>query len=313
MKNCVDIVRPFALEAGAEHDIQIFGGVGSAALEHPDTVILPDEKRIVAPEGLELPQFRSDDTRRDLDALVLTTDSSRIEEVRQMAQTIVGDELKISIFGLRPATLLEQQIRHPLSKKSLRTALADRYATEGADGIQDAWKALFPFSVPIHPETLQTWQLFIGDKDKHPMPVPHPGTTILNYLTRSVGGLRPKDEGKVHEMATHIARKSPETRDWIMDGPGRSQIHLARIINKMGRKGKKIETRVAEVDDYRGNLAKDPAFMIGEASLATKQAVLLFSRRKARLVHIGESMESLVTLWQRHDMEDRVESIVYNE
>ncbi len=52
--NCIDIVVPFRDEL-AQHtdlpDVQMMGGIGSAALKHPDTVILLDERRIVAPDG----------------------------------------------------------------------------------------------------------------------------------------------------------------------------------------------------------------------------------------------------------------------
>jgi hypothetical protein len=82
--NCIDIAGPFRDELAARPDlpdVQIMGGIGSIALQHPRTVILLDERRIVAPADFltdtetaagqatqrGLARFREDGTLRDFD------------------------------------------------------------------------------------------------------------------------------------------------------------------------------------------------------------------------------------------------------
>jgi len=67
------------------NNIQIMGGIGSAALTHQETMIVPDEKRVIAPADLSLPQYRPDGNLRDFDALVLSTSQARVDEVKEIS------------------------------------------------------------------------------------------------------------------------------------------------------------------------------------------------------------------------------------
>lgn len=314
MTNCVDIVRPFNEAISGRDDIQLIGGIGSAALTDERTAIVTDEKRVVAPADLFLSQYRGPGNLRDLEALVLTTDNDRRAEVEALAEELIGDELEIDMFNLKPADQLIAQRQQPLHASAM-TFLADRYAKETTDGqIAFADKALFPFAVPMHPETLETWRLYIGEADKYPAPIPHPGTVILNYMTRAAYGPRHKDRAKLHEMATNIAKKAPETRDWIADGPGQSQLDLARIHNQLGNNGKQIITPVATIDGLRGNLREHPAFMIPDAPLSVQLTVLGITRLEAVLDNLIESNPRFVHFWQRRIMNAKsIAKITHND
>jgi hypothetical protein len=199
-KNCIDIVRPFnnELNMWADASVQLMGGIGSAALKHPGTVILLDERRIVTAGSFltdessrqDLSPIRPNGTLRDMDALVLSDDYEVIDEVETIAEETIGDQLDISIFSLRPGSYLEEQVAQPFGIKALKTFVSDRYVRE--DGGRD--KALFPFAVEIDPEVLEDWSLEIGNDV---FPVANPASAILNYLTRSITGLRHKDLAKV--------------------------------------------------------------------------------------------------------------------
>jgi len=304
-------VRPFMEATSHLNNIQIMGGIGSAALTHQETMIVPDEKRVIAPADLSLPQYRPDGNLRDFDALVLSTSQARVDEVKEIAKETIGDELELSFFELKPLARLQTQRMEPF--RSLGQFVSDRYVIEtDEEGIIMARRSLFPFEVAVDFETLDTWSLSIGDKDPRPTPIPHPGTTILNYLTRSVSGLRPKDEAKVNEIAKNVVNKAPETKDWLMDGPGRSQMEFARIFHKLGRGGTLVVGEQVEITPVKGSLLDHPAFMITDAPSPTQRIALGVTYAKARILHAFESNERVVTLWQRMG-EKHVDKIVHNE
>src|SRR3569833_2365259 len=116
MKNCVDIVRPLAEAITEREDVQLIGGIGSAALVDERTYILPEEKRIVAPADLFLAQYRGEDNLRDVEAIVFSTSDQRKQELRELAEDLIKGQLEKDILKLRPAQQLEEQRQHP--KKS---------------------------------------------------------------------------------------------------------------------------------------------------------------------------------------------------
>lgn len=314
MTNCVDIIRPFSEAIAERDDIQLMGGIGSAALTDARTAIVLDEKRVVAPPDLYLSQYRSPGNLRDLDALILTTDDDLKDQAEAMVKKLIKDQLEVEMFNLKPAQQLDDQRQKPLLAAAL-TLVGDRYAHEPTnDQAIEAQKALFPFAVDMHPETLETWRLYIGEKDRYPLPIPHPGTVILNYMTRATYGPRHKDRKKLNEMAGKIAQKAPQIRDWIADGPGNSQLELARINNQLGNFGRKISTPAVTIERLRGNLREHPAFMVADAPLSTQLAVLGITRLEATLDNLVESSPKFVDFWQRRIMNaKRVAKIIHND
>jgi len=314
MTNCVDIIRPFSEAIADRDDIQLIGGIGSAALTDERTAIVLDEKRVIAHPELYLSQYRSPGNLRDLEALVLTTDEGRRGDVKALAEEQVGAELEIDIFNLKPAEQLVAQQQHPLRAAAL-TIVGDRYAEEAPNGqIVRARKALFPFAVDMDPATLETWRLYIGEDDKYPAPIPHPGSVILNYFTRAAYGPRHKDRKKLQEMSANIAKKAPQIRDWIADGPGNSQLELARINNQLGNFGRKISTPVATIERLNVDLRQHPAFMMIDAPLSTQLAVMGITRLEATLDNLLESNPKFVDFWQRRIMNaQQIAKIIHND
>ncbi len=317
MKNCLDIVRPFAaaLDERTITNVQMFGGIGSAALMHPEVEILPDEGLVVMHDELILPQYRDAAGRnlRDLDCLVLATDEAAVAAAEQAAADTVGTDLELSFFGLRPMSQLNDQ-RHNQAASLALVHVSDRYVAESEGKITHARKALFPFVVDMDVSTLDTWRLMIAGGN--PMPIPHPGVTLLNYLSRSESGLRPKDEPKLNAMTSNIAAKAPGVIDWVMDGPGASQLELARILHTLrepeyGAKPLNVGgvIRIAPYG-FWPDLIDHEAYMRGRPGLA--EAVLKAARLKSRGVHMAESSEGLVDFWQRK-VEPRISTILKNE
>jgi hypothetical protein len=261
------------------------------------------DRSIALPGDVDLTtigQYRPDGNKRDVDILALTTDKASIRSIEQAAKRTIGDELELSVFGMHRLARLRQQQAHPLRTLG-RIWLADRYVTEEAGEITALTKALYPFAVDVPLETLETWQLTVGNGD--PMPVPHPGTVILNYLTRSVSGLRPKDAAKVDALTANVLSKAPELAAWIQDGPGHSQIELARILQTL-RRGFGAEPLIVgdkiTVTPYSlRELARHPGQLEGRRP-ALAAVARFVSRAKARGLHSIESQRRVVTFFQRY-------------
>lgn len=299
------------LDAQGLTDVQIMGGIGSAALKHPGTVILPDEKRIVTSSDFlydeegnlnpDLARFRNNGTLRDLDALVLSYDPDYVARVEKIAEKEIDGRLDISIFPLHDGAELSEYEESPFGFKSFRTFVADRYAKRDGRIV----KALPPlFEVAVDPDTVKRWEVEI---DGEVYPVLNPVSAIVNYLTRSMTGLRPKDFDKVQEMARHVFAKSPQMVEYAIDGPLKSQIELAGIFQTLrwanSRPRSKRNLDVGGALEIRAGsvraLREHDAFMLRDADRDIQDAALALAIIKARVVGTGESFEKIVEIYQR--------------
>ena len=299
--------------------IQIIGGNGSAALSDERTVIDLEAGIIEAPASCDLPRFRPNGTLRDLDALVLSTDRGEIERVTALADEVAAGELAVSMFGLKTEADLARQRAQPL-RSAARVFLGDRYITvdrdvRGALVAVDGFKALYPFQAALTLECLETFQLSVGGGEA--APTAHPGATILNYLTRSISGVRAKDLDKVRAMTENVLTRYPAVREWLLDGPGRHQFELARLLHSVGRHrrqpgGLELGGRIRLSPYTPTELRRHPGFMAADRGAGTQRAVIALSRLKATALTGFESNPTVVTLWQRH-VETRVRRIIHND
>jgi len=298
--NSLEIIQPFVRDLGDSRDVQIMGGVGTAALSDPRTEICTYSKEVIAPHDFFLPAFRNDGTLRDVDVLVLSSDVLRTSEVDNVLMDTVGSRLERSVFGIRPREVLQRQLAHPLGFRAFRTFLSDRYEAGSVDG--EAYvKSLFPFAVPFDPEALETWTLVVGD-DSHRIPIPHPGMTLANYCNRSISGLRPRDEDKIASVAANVFRAAPEIKEWLMNGPGKTQLELGALIASLRHPGlpsmelfNGVTVRTYTPDE----LVEHPAFMLPEYSSGYCRSVLGLAALKATLLHSFENNPRVVTAWRQ--------------
>lgn len=295
----MEVIAPFVREMDQPQlpPYQIIGGVGSAALADPRSELRLDTVEVVADSGLSLPTYRDDGNKRDLDVLVLSNDEDRIREVEAVAEDAIGDELEISVFGLKSLDQAEKQIAKPY-RSSITKWLSDRYIDLDT-GV--GYKLLFPFAVDLPYDTLETWRLNIGGTV---LPVPHPGTTLLNYLTRSISGLRAKDHDKVQKIATKVFSDSPDIADWISCGPGSSQFELARVLHSLrepsGDPQDLVLGETLSISPYPHAILRDHgAFLLDNWMAGRTRNVFAIARAKSRALRTAESNPKLVTMWQR--------------
>ena len=318
-RNCIDIVEPYLRDVcrAGMPEVQLLGGIGSVALLHETTKIKFDEQRILVVSDLSLSNFRDDGNLRDVETLVMSSNKRDAEKVRDSAVRNIGSSLIIEVFGFQDGSKIDEVLAEPLSLKNLKIFLSDRYLTgpesEPTDTVV-AQRMLFPFSTPIDPEALKTWTIEIGDRFE--IPVPSPGAIFLNYLTRSISGLRTKDFQKVQRMGKSIFEKSPEFIDWIIDGPGKSQFDFARVLHTLRESRQSPEDLLIgnqiKLETFPdSNLRDHSSFMLAESDSKTQRIALEIARFKARGLHIAESLPCAVTFFQKY-IEPKISNIIHN-
>ncbi len=318
--NCIDIVEPYIAAVAAEGmpPVQLLGGVGSVALAHANTIIdTSSTGLIVAPSDLYLPQFRPEGTKRDIETLVLSADPADAARVQECAEQQIGEQLIVETFGVKDIARVNDQAANPFGIAAMTTFVSDRYADPALGSDAPMLKSLFPFAASIDPKLLQAWSLRVEGRDMT-IPVPPVGTVVLNYLTRSISGARPKDAEKLEAMATAIFDKAPDTVGWIVDGPGREQFELARVLHTL--RESKRHPRTLTVGGKLGvtampydKLREHPSFLLREASTKTQARALAWARFKSRTLHAGEThLGFLVGPWQTY-VEPRLGKILHND
>jgi hypothetical protein len=318
--NSIDVVRSFVeeMEVGGMPRYQMLGGVGSAALLNTDTTIDTDARVIHAPKNLYLSNFRRDGNRRDVEVLAMSSRSVDAMGIEDCLERTIGDKLIPEVFDIRDEASLAQLTARPLGLRAMSMFLSDRYLPGqmeySGEGTQ-LQRILVPFAVSMAHAALETWTLEIGNDLK--IPVPSPGATVVNYLTRSISGLRAKDAEKVQIMSEAIFTKAPETVDWIIDGPGSSQFEMARILHTL-RESQQHPRRLV----VGGRLMIDPlldtrfeehpAFMFSNLDLEAQRKIIRLAKIKSRGLHSAESYRIMVTLFQRY-IEPAINSITHNK
>lgn len=296
IKNSIDVIRPFAASVEHRTDVQIVGGLGSVALLDTRTVIDAGNQTIIAPDDLYLSTQRDNGSRRDIDVLVTSSDPARIGEVVDTLNEAVGDDLERSVFGFRSAAQLDRIFAHPMGPLAAGTFLADRYGELGNGGeATSAEKSLFPFRVPLSAEAMEPWRLEIGQSSFW---IPNPAVTVLNYSHRSISGLRGKDEAKIARVSERVFADAPELRDWIIDGPGRSQAELTSLINSL-RPHPPILPLPYDRRFSLEEMANHEAFGPRQEDELAKRAILGTAAFKARGLAWFEHNEAIVAAWQR--------------
>ena len=321
-RSCGELMEPFLRATADQRDLptlQIIGGNGSAALLHEETVINLATRTIEAPASCDLRRYRADQSLRDMDTLVLSSDRRHIDRVQELAEDLIGEELMISIFGLKNPSELERQQHQPV-RSTARVFLGDRYVActyddKGNIVSAEGFKALYPFRAVITAETLDTFELSIAGRA--PIPTAHPGATILNYLTRSISGLRAKDAEKVGRIGQLVLSKYPEIRAWIHDGPGRETLDLARVLHTLREPRESPQTlqvgELLQIEPYRlAELVDHEGFMASDLPSANQRALVEMAHAKARLLGRYEAKPAIVTFWHNH-VEERLPRIVHND
>jgi hypothetical protein len=128
----------------------------------------------------------------------------------------------------------------------------------------------------------------------------------MNYATRSISGLRAKDAEKVQRMAVNVFDQVPDFIDWITEGPGRTQLELARILHSLQGPSSFDEAQTIrlvgavpiEPMPIR-SLLRHHAFMPRDRDQETQENILAWARTKSAVLRKAESYDEIVRLYQK--------------
>jgi hypothetical protein len=222
--------------------------------------------------------------------------------------------LEQSVFSIVSGDKLRKQLAHPFGMAAVLAVVSDRYGRpsgidlpEGMVSSGGMVKSLFPFAVPLEPESMETWSLLVKNMR---VPIPNPAMSVINYATRSITGVRAKDADKIDTMATSVLQKAPELRDWAVDGPGAKQLGLGLLLRS-------LTPNHAHVDYFGtgrpivplSDLADNEMFMLPNRSDEEKRLMIAETALKAKLISYFESKQAFVSWWQNH-IEQKIDAIV---
>lgn len=230
--NAINIARPFFEKYADNKDVFVIGGLGSAALSHPDMQLSSTDKVIAVPD-LTVSRRRIDGTVRDIDVLVTSRDDRETLAVEWCLADTIRDELGVSVCNIANGDGILQDIRQPFHIRTLPSGFtSNRYSNPFPELNSELVRYIFPFVAPLPAEHFDQWHVEVKDSGVR-IPVPPPASTLSNYLVRSVIGLRPADNIKVPAAARAVFKQSEEQEEWLFDGPGKEQVELATILRSL--------------------------------------------------------------------------------
>ncbi len=188
----------------------MLGGIPTAALRDPRTILDFEERRIIAPKDVSLSTQRKNRTRRDIDILVVDTLTKEAgEQVVGIVDEAIDESLDVSVFGIdkhEDDIGKSRLLRHGIEWLSRRTV--------DDNGVHRY--ELFPLVQSVQPESYEPWRLSYNSSSEG-ISVLHPVGHALAYRMRSISSVRAKDTKKLAAME-HEIYKHPQAKEALNDG-----------------------------------------------------------------------------------------------
>lgn len=266
-QDCFEIVAGLNQSVREHTDTYyVVGGLASAALAHPGTRFDIGQRTIIPPEDLTLPSARENGTLRDIDVLVLSPEEKKIDDVQNSVQSVVGDNLEISVFGIDSHEMYAEESRH--WSRNFKEFLSQRTVDEQGRHRY----VLRPIEQTVSEESYEPWAMLIPSDDY--IQVMHPVAQLMCYKMRSISGLRSKDAQKVENIAGNILT-IPEFQTELEYGVYKEWQIFANAVERI-RKSKLKELASGYPD--------------------TPKVDLFLAQIKGKLLHMLESNERIVTI-----------------
>lgn len=220
------------LDATMEHRLHdavpyfVVGGIATAALAHPATVIDCSNRRIVAAEQSDIATRRHNGTLRDVDILIGSTVTPLLMAgIHQDLTNKVDGRLEVSVFGFDDYTT------HASDKRGWISRRLEHDRT-------DNFYQLGPVVQQVNSESYEPWKLQLP-KDMGEVSVLHPVGHLAAYAMRSISGIRAKDTTKFSQMRTNILQH-PALQHDLHHGPFKEWKQFADTLTAI-RHGRPLE------------------------------------------------------------------------
>lgn len=193
-----DFLEPIGDVLAGERAV-VVGGLPTAAILAPGAVFDSLRRRILLPHGAlrGLPITRPNGSVRDLDGFIFSDQGSETQRVQEKFQkALQGFAVKpeISFSGYDPDTYQRSWVQ-----------FVSRTVRREVDG--SVCFELGPVTQCMPAKDFETpWHIHRIGIDGPGIPMLSPYTHAWRYMTRSAGGLRPRDEKKVMDMFVALSK-----------------------------------------------------------------------------------------------------------
>ncbi len=198
----------------ADERVAVVGGLPTHGLLAVGAAFRPEDRRVLVPrESLgDFPVLRPNGTVRDIDVIAFTDDPRRVQEVKDKINGAFNGETvapEVSVSGYDSVNTRHNSWFDLVSKTIKDPATAQVVFTLG------------PVAVGMQVEGFEhTWGMSFGADDSAPaIPVLAPHMHVLRYVTRSVGGTRPRDIAKVSGMLKALEMADLPAKDVAVADP----------------------------------------------------------------------------------------------
>lgn len=178
-----------------EEDIpyRVLGGIAAHAILNARIIHWNDRVIEIDPES-NLSTMRDNGTQRDIDTLVVTPETDKTNEAKDVLDDAVDGYLSVSVFGLR---------RRVEAKKTLLPNM-DFVSHRTIDGKGSYYIELDTVETELPQSWYEEWEVRTPD-DESPLFTTLSSIAIeAGYRMRSITGVRPKDREKLQQLQEKV-------------------------------------------------------------------------------------------------------------
>lgn len=219
-------INPVLRAEMGDRKFYVVGGIVTSILLDNETVIDEENKTTVARSNINLSNYRSDGSKRDLDIVFLDKlVPKERKHLKKVIATAIDNRLVPSVFDLKD---------YKENRNHVKANLLDWLSKRTIDENGIIRYELFPLSQEVCQESFDQWFFKVANSDSK-TPMLHPVGHVLAYKTRSIYGVKHKDQAKVSDMFDKIINLSPNFKYEAESGIFKDWRHFAELIETLNR------------------------------------------------------------------------------
>ena len=194
-RNIFDVIEESRLHEKANiasANYRIVGGVALKSYTLAQNINWNDQTVELLPD-VYLPSLRRNDTIRDIDTLVVTTDQQEVAEIKDVLTRCIDKNLIVSVFCLK----------NEVSKKRINFPNMDFVSSHTmSDGRY--FMTLDKVNTQLPDDWYDDWLVYKNNSNKPLFKTLSPTVIEANYHMRSITGIRPKDKVKLQNFGEKV-------------------------------------------------------------------------------------------------------------
>lgn len=173
---------------------RVLGGIAAHAILNAN--IIHWEDRIIEVDcEVHLSTRRENDTVRDIDTLIVSSSSQEVNKAKEALTDVVGNDLSVSVFGLRKRVKTRKTLIPNMDFVSHRTIDEEGNFYIHLDEVETA----------LTNDWYDAWEVRRPQDDSPLFQTLSPVAIEAGYRMRSITGVRPKDKDKLEKLRERIS------------------------------------------------------------------------------------------------------------